>query len=99
MNKGEFYYMSENLVDYINKVPILRTIYFRGGGALFVLLLLCCSFIINKEKRYLIPIVPVFIYTALLILSIPGPAVRYIIIYMQYVIFFSLFAQARVLRM
>ncbi|MBQ8970223.1 MAG: hypothetical protein IJ073_02770 [Lachnospiraceae bacterium] len=99
MNKGEFYYMSENLVDYINKVPILRTIYFRGGGALFVLLLLCCSFIINKEKRYLIPIVPVFIYTALLMLSIPGPAVRYIIIYMQYVIFFSLFAQARVLRM
>ena len=92
MNKGEFYNMSEQLMEFINRIPLLRTIYFRGGGALFALLLLCASFIVNREKRYLIPLLPVVIYTALLMLSIPGPAVRYIMIFMPYAVFFYLFA-------
>ena len=92
MNKGEFYNMSEQLMEFINRIPLLRTIYFRGGGALFALLVLGASFIVNREKRYLIPLLPVVIYTALLMLSIPGPAVRYIMIFMPYAVFFYLFA-------
>ena len=91
MHKGEFYYMSERWCEFIDGICLLRTIFYRGGLILFLLFTLCTALIVNKRKKYIIPILPVFIYAALLMISIPAPEVRYIMIFMIYAIFFYIF--------
>lgn len=91
MRKGDFYYLSENLINFLYSNPISRSIYFRGGASTFSIIFVILVFWLKKRKREMIALLPMIIYILLLMVSIPQPQTRYIFPITQYVIFFGVY--------
>ena len=74
-----------DIVNKIENILFNNSIFFsiksRGGFALFILLLSTLLFIYKKEKKYLLSIIPLFVWAILLAISIPRSLTRYVIIF------------------
>lgn len=91
MRKGDFFYFSENLIDYLASNPISNAIFFRGGMSTFSLIVVEMIFIMKRRRKEMLAILPMNIYLILLLFSIPQPQARYIFPITQYAIFFGIY--------
>ena len=81
------YNLTKPVTEFYNDNTWLHTAFLRGGLSLFVCILLMTALFINKKKKYILPMIPVLLYSATLMLAIPAPDARYILPIMEAVIF------------
>ena len=67
------------IIHFQSEIPILDNICTRGGIYLFILILSGLLLWLKNRKKDIIAFVPILLFTALLIISIPAPQTRYIL--------------------
>lgn len=67
------------IINFQSEMPILNNICTRGGIYLFILILSGLLLWLKNRKKDVIAFVPILLFTALLMLSIPAPQTRYIL--------------------
>ncbi len=91
MRKGCFFYLSESISAYLSENSVTVAIVMRGGLSVFALLLFSVLYILKKRMREWIAMLPIMLYTAMLMVSIPQPQTRYVFAITQYAIFFGVY--------
>ena len=85
------YHITNPISRFYNYVPWLHSAFLRGGLSLFICLLGVAVLFIKKKKRYILCILGVLVYSAVLMLAIPAPDARYVLPILEVVIFMVAF--------
>lgn len=86
------------IINFQSELPIVNNICTRGGIHLFALLLSAVLLCFKKRYKDIIAFVPILLFSALLMISIPAPQTRYILGTIECSIFlvsYSVFVKAK----
>ncbi len=78
MRKGAFFDIAEDTKLYLGSNAIGKTFIYRGGIYLYAMVVFAVTAFIKKQKRIIIAMIPILLYAALLMLSIPQEGSHYI---------------------
>ena len=85
-----FTVLTRTISNFTGKLPILRTVIWRGGFMQFCYLLCLCYLILRKKIKYIMVAIPVILFHASLYLSIPSQDPRYVLGLVELFPFFSM---------
>ncbi len=71
--------LTREISNLSGRLPVVRSVLWRGGWVQFVYTALICFLALHKKKRYICVALPVVIYQASLYLSIPSQDPRYVL--------------------
>lgn len=92
LRKGVFFEITEDMMETVNHVPVLRMLSARGGFSLFLLFLSVIILWTKNRKQELLSLLPIALAVTLLMISIPISATRYILPILAHSIFFTLYS-------
>lgn len=81
------YEVTQRFSEVYADVPLLESMFLRGGISLFFLVIISVVLFIKKNRRYILVFLPSVIYTLLLFFVIPAPDTRYILPILNVAIF------------
>lgn len=84
--------LSNRYAEFLYGVPVLHSVLWRGGFANFVLALCCVVLVQKKRAADLIAILPVFVVSAGMLISMPAQEVRYVFPNLEYAGFFAVYS-------
>ncbi len=92
LNKGSFFDFSESLNSFLGATATGRTLIYRGGIYVFIMLIAFVILFMKKQVPIMIAMMPVFLYAATLMVSIPQPITRYVMAFPLYAVLFGIIA-------
>ncbi len=81
------YWITHPVTCIYNEVPVLHSAFLRGGLSLFIMILSIVIMLIKHYHRFIIPCIPVIVYSCVMMLAIPAPDARYILPVLEVTIF------------
>lgn len=90
--------ITETMATASCKVPLVRTILWRGGIWLFLLVLVSVGFVAGKRGKNVLALLPLFLFLASLFISIPSQDPRYILATIEAGPFFAIQALSKPLQ-
>ncbi len=89
MRKGEFFYFAESVKKFMGSFAIGRSAVYRGGLYLFLLLLTGVILLRKHQVRVFLAMLPILLYAAALMISIPQEGSHYIMVFPMFAALFG----------
>ncbi len=82
-----FYKSTDILSRFCNDIPLLHSLFWRGGASIFTILLSVTVLFLRRQGRYVLAAVPIIIYSCMLAIVMPAQDPRFILPMIECAIF------------
>jgi len=89
MRKGEFFWVSENIKSFLGSTAVGRTVVYRGGLYLYLMAVIILILFRKRFFRVFTAMLPVLLYAAALMISIPQEGTHYIMVFAMFAALFG----------